>query len=98
MVTKRVKHLTFRNSYSLIPAPLRDFSDMFQLKVHKEIIAYKIYTESNMKRQWIPFNEFYDQYVIENADKKSSDELEIDRRQLLNNAKFAKPIMNLMIQ
>ena len=90
MVTKRVKHLTFRNSYSLIPAPLRDFSDMFQLKVHKEIIAYKIYTESNMKRQWIPFNEFYDQYVIENADKKSSDELEIDRRQLLNNAKFAK--------
>ena len=90
MGSKRVKHLTFRNSNSIIPVPLRNFSDMFKLNVHKEIIAYKIYTETNMKRQWIPFNEFYDQYVTENIDKKSKDELDKDRDQLIRNAKFAK--------
>ena len=86
----RERHLTFRNSYSIIPAPLKDFSDMFKLKVHKEIIAYRIYTEANMKRVSIPFDEFYDQYVTENIDKKSEEELKKDREQLLKNAKFAK--------
>ena len=86
----REKHLTFRNSYSIIPAPLCKFDDMFKLKVHKEIIAYKIYNAENMKRQWIPFDEFYNQYRIENIDKKSTDELDKDRDQLLRNAKFAK--------
>ena len=86
----RSKHLTFRNSYSIIPAPLRDFDDMFNLKVHKEIIAYRIYTEKNLQRKTIPFDEFYDQYVNENIDKKTVDELEQDRKQLISNAKFAK--------
>ncbi|KAK8845150.1 hypothetical protein M9Y10_021332 [Tritrichomonas musculus] len=86
----REKHLTFRNSYSIIPAPLCNFDDMFKLKVHKEIIAYKIYNAENMNRKWIPFDEFYNQYRIENIDKKSTDELDRDRDQLLRNAKFAK--------
>ena len=86
----REKHLTFRNSYSIIPAPLSQFGDMFNLKVHKEIIAYKIYTEANMKRQWIPFNEFKEQYRREQSDRKSDDELERDYNQLLINAKSSK--------
>ena len=86
----RAKHLTFRNSYSIIPAPLSGFKIMFNLKVHKEIIAYKINITENIKRQWIPFDEFYNQYVVENIDKKSLDEIKIDRDQLLSNARFAK--------
>lgn len=38
----REKHLRLRYSYSIISAPLRDLDDMFNLKVHKEIIAYRI--------------------------------------------------------
>ena len=86
----REKHLTFRNSYSIIPAPLEDFDSMFNLKVHKEIIAYKIYTQANIKRQWIPFEEFFAQYVVEKEDRKSISELEQDRKQLIISAKFAK--------
>lgn len=86
----REKHLTFRNSKSIIPAPLCDFDSMFNLKVHKEIIAYKIYTQANIKRRWIPFDEFFAQYVAENEDHKSTSDLEQDREQLLKNAKFAK--------
>ena len=48
-VNKNNKTLTFKNSYSIIPAPLRDFAQMFQLDVHKEIMPYKLYTEKNFK-------------------------------------------------
>ncbi|KAK8895923.1 hypothetical protein M9Y10_013809 [Tritrichomonas musculus] len=85
----REKHLTFRNSYSIIPAPLRDFANMFKLTTHKEIISYKIYTEENIKRKMIPFSEFYDQYVAENKDKQTDEQLEENRKQLIKNAKFA---------
>ena len=86
----REKHLTFRNSYSIIPAPLKDFANMFKLTTHKEIISYKIYTKENIKRKMIPFSEFYDQYVVENKDKLRDEELEENCKQLIINAKFAK--------
>lgn len=41
----REKHLTFRNSYSIIPAPLRNLDEVLKLKVHKEIISYKKSTD-----------------------------------------------------
>lgn len=49
----REKHLTFRNSYSFIPAPLCVFDDIFNLKVHKDIISYQIYTEKNLQNSLI---------------------------------------------
>ena len=42
------KRLTFRNSYSIIPAALASFGKMFQLNVHKEVMAYKTYTEKTI--------------------------------------------------
>ena len=59
---KLVKKLTFRNSYSIIPSALRNFASMFNLDVHKEVMAYKIYTEENIQKAVLPINEFYEQY------------------------------------
>lgn len=38
--------ITFKDSYSLIPTPLRAFDQLFGLKVEKELFPYKFYTEN----------------------------------------------------
>lgn len=86
---KFVKRLTFADSYSLIPAPLRDFSTMFNLNCHKEVMAYELYTEENRSRKVIPIKEFMDAYDKENWNKKSLEELERDHEQLIENSKKA---------
>ena len=63
---------------------------MFNLKVHKETMPYKLYTESNLKREVIPFNEFKDQYRDEHIDYTTTDELEQACTQLLVNARSVK--------
>jgi hypothetical protein len=69
ILTHRVtqKKLTFHNSYSIIPAPLRAFKDMFKLRCQKEYMPYKAYTSANIERQRIPFNEFLEYYDSENG-------------------------------
>ena len=42
ILTKR--HFTFRNSYSIIPAPLKAFGSMFHLEVEKDVFPYSAYT------------------------------------------------------
>ena len=84
------KTLTFRNSYSIIPAPLRAFKDMFGLDVHKEIMAYKLYTEHNIKRRNIPVKEVQEQYRQENIETKTQSQLEEDCQLLIENAKRAQ--------
>ena len=54
------KTMIFRNSYSIIPAPLRQFASMFNLPVHKEICPYRVYTKENIKRKWITLKECYE--------------------------------------
>lgn len=54
------KQLTFRNSYSIIPAPLKNFAQMFNLKVHKEIMTYKLYTKKNRVKNILPIQDFID--------------------------------------
>ena len=85
-----IKRLTFRDSYSLIPAPLSRLANIFNLIVHKEIMLYKLYTAANINRKMIPFNEFKDQYRDEHIDDKTEAELEQDYSQLLINAKEAE--------
>ena len=51
------KTIVFRNSYSIIPAPLKQFASMFNLKVHKEICPYRVYTEKNIKNKWVDIEE-----------------------------------------
>lgn len=64
---------------------------MFNLKVHMEIIAYRIYNEAtNIKRKCIQFEEFRCQYYKEQCDKKLTDELEQDYKRLLINTRVAK--------
>ncbi len=40
---------SFRDSYKIIPAPLRNFKSMFDLDVKKEVLCYEMYTRSNMR-------------------------------------------------
>jgi hypothetical protein len=52
------KKLTFRDSLCIIPAKLASFGEMFNLKVHKEVMAYKLYTKANRDRRVIPIQEY----------------------------------------
>ena len=83
------KRLTFRNSYSIIPSALKNFASMFNLDVHKDIMAYKLYTQKNITRRKVSALEFQIQYYEENKDKKSIRELKKDWQQLIENAKLA---------
>ena len=59
-------------------------------------MPYKLYTESNLKRKWIPFNEFKDQYRNEHIDDKTSAELEQDYSPMLDQlSHMMKPHMKL---
>lgn len=40
--------IQIQDSYALIPEPLKKFSSMFNLKVEKEILPYKLYTRENV--------------------------------------------------
>ena len=80
------KKLTFKNSYSIIPAPLRSFANMFELDVHKEIMAYKLYTHRNISRKTISALEYQIQYYAENKDYKTLKEIKSDWKNLIENA------------
>jgi DNA polymerase elongation subunit (family B) len=69
------KRLTFHDSYSVIPAKLRDFAGMFNLTVQKEYMAYKAYTTENIEKRVIPFNEFLEYYDAENPGNNHHDEI-----------------------
>ena len=84
------KQLVFRNSYSIIPSALKNFATMFNLNVHKEIMAYKLYTKRNIERKNVSALEFQLQYFNENKDKLSIKEIKNDWKQLIENAKIAE--------
>jgi hypothetical protein len=48
--------ITIKDSYRMIPMPLRDFGSCFNLTQSKEIMPYKLYTEENIKKQFIDIN------------------------------------------
>ena len=91
------KRLTFKNSYSIIPAPLKSFADMFHLDVHKEVMAYKLYTQRNIKRKLVSALEFQIQYYAENNDKKTLQEIKQDWKQLIKNANDCGAYENMQI-
>ena len=49
--TKR--HLTFRNSYSLIPSALKSFASMFNLDIEKDVCPYGVYNQVNIQKKWV---------------------------------------------
>ena len=86
----RLKHLTFRNSYSIIPQPLSKFADMFKLNVHKELMPYKLYTQHNLERKKVSALEFQLQYFHENYNNIGFKQCINNMHQLIENAKIAK--------
>jgi hypothetical protein len=48
-----MKRLCFRDSFSLIPAPLRAFAPMFNLDVAKDVCPYRVYNPENRKKRWV---------------------------------------------
>lgn len=52
--TKKFVKLCFKDTMSVIPAPLSKFGEMFGLEQHKEILPYKLYTEANIKLKSVP--------------------------------------------
>ena len=85
-LTFKGKALTFRDSYCIIPAKLASFGSMFNLPVHKEVMAYKLYTKTNRDRRVIPIEEYFDQLDLENMYKTDSEKQAL-KDQLLENAK-----------
>ena len=54
ILTKR--HFTFRNSYSIIPAPLRAFGAMFHLEIEKDVCPYSAYTIETVESGLAPLD------------------------------------------
>jgi hypothetical protein len=86
---KNAQILTFRNSYSIIPAPLRKFSEMFGLKVSKEIMPYKFYNYHNRTQKIHSVTDFLDAYMSENPETNKTQ----CKNQILRNARTADALL-----
>ena len=49
--------LDFRCSYKMTDMPLRNFGKAFGLDIKKEILPYSLYTEENVKKEWVKLDE-----------------------------------------
>ena len=65
--------IKIKDSCKLIPMQLKEFGKSFKLHVQKDVMPYKIYTQNNIKRRYIPILEA----IHHVADK--------DRKQFINN-------------
>ena len=51
ILTQFIKHkikIVGKDSYKLVPLPLRDFGKCFNLGCHKEVMPYGVYTHQNV--------------------------------------------------
>jgi len=46
--------IEIKDSYKLISMPLRNFKDCFGLTIGKEVMPYNLYTQSNIKKKYVP--------------------------------------------
>ena len=49
-ISKKKIKLVIKDSYKLIPMPLRDFGKCFNLDCHKEVMPYSVYTYENVRK------------------------------------------------
>ena len=59
------KRIQIKDSYNLITMPLRDFGKIFKLEIKKQIMPYKLYTQDNIKKQYVDIEQALE-YVEEN--------------------------------
>jgi len=65
------KKLTFHDSYALIPKPLREFNEMFNLgNCDKEILPYALYTGENLNKKSIKIQEANEILIKEGKEKE----------------------------
>ena len=73
------KKIQVKDSYHLISKPLREFPSMFGIEnTVKEVMPYKLYTQDNIKKQFVPIDE-----ALTHKELKSDD----DKKQFLDNLK-----------
>jgi hypothetical protein len=71
------KYVQIKDSYHLISKPLREFPEMFGIKdAMKEVMPYKLYTQDNIKKQFVPIAEAFTHKELRSDD---------DKKQFLNN-------------
>ena len=80
---RNARHITFRNSYSIITAPLANFGDMFKLKVEKDVCPYHIYTRANIGKRYVSIETCLECLKQERID--SNKPYEEDCKQFLDN-------------
>jgi hypothetical protein len=83
--------LTFKDSMSIINAPLREFGRLFNLPIHKEVMCYKIYTEENRAKKFLPKEQVFQAYREEQLKRgaKTEEEIQNDIKQYEENANTA---------
>ena len=84
---KSAGRITFRDSYSLIPKPLKSFGSMFNLETEKEVMIYELYTEENLKRELVTLDECAEQLIKEYTEAGKEKEIESAYNQFLLNCK-----------
>ena len=92
MNKKKVGNLKIKlqDSYSLIPEKLSKFPDMFGLESVKEFIPYKLYTELNVKSEYIKLNKCLEEckkQSISNHIEDGKDTIEKDKELFMDNCK-----------
>jgi len=60
--------INIRDSLKMINMPLRNFGKAFDLTVEKEIMPYDLYTQENIKTNWLPID--YCLSFVKDKDKK----------------------------
>ena len=66
-IRKKKINITVKDSYKLIPAPLRDFGKCFKLDVSKEVMPYKVYTYEDVTMGACSIKSALD--ILKDADK-----------------------------
>ncbi|NDB56710.1 hypothetical protein EB169_12900, partial [archaeon] len=65
--------IQIKDSYKLIPMPLKKFASSFNLTSHKEYMPYHIYTRENVKTRYIDYD-----IIVDNIDNDADKQLFIE--------------------
>ena len=83
------KEIIIRDSYKMISLPLSKFTKTFNLSSKKEAMPYDLYNYENIRKEYLTLEDINRHYILKkkNVSIKSRLELDIEKKQLLNNLK-----------
>ena len=85
-------NITFRNSYSIITAPLSKFGEMFNLKVEKDVCPYHVYSRENISKRFVTLKECCE--CLKNEREEQGKAFEDDIKQFISNCER----LNLIVE